>query len=88
VSISQHINLDQILQELENIMNIILQQGVDPAGTISIKKNKNKNYKLGMKSSKDEEIKVACFIWILQPKPPKPKLKVNNIFGCCSLQDK
>lgn len=39
-------------------MNTILQQGVDPAGTISIKKNKNKNYKLGMKSSKDEEIKV------------------------------
>lgn len=39
-------------------MNIILQQGVDPARTISIKKNKNKNYKLGMKSSKDEEIKV------------------------------
>jgi len=58
MSISQHINLDQILQELENIMHILLQQGVDPAGTISIKKNKNKNYKIGMKSSKEEEIKV------------------------------
>jgi hypothetical protein len=58
VSISQHINLDQILQELENITNIIFQQEVDPARTISIKKNKNKNYKLDMKSSKDEEIKV------------------------------